>query len=90
MPRIEFGTLEEARNWIVEKVIDSKKDYDAYFTKKKELILLPNKSTRPILSGYVKFAKKTDIDKLFPTTFKIYSCLRFEWDSQHTITKEND
>ena len=87
MPRIEFDTLEEAKDWIKDKVIESKKNYEGYFTKKKELVLIPNKSTRPIVCGYINFAKKEDVRKLFPAKFKIYACKNYEWDSQHTISR---
>jgi len=87
MPRIEFDTISEAKEWITDKILYSKKDYDGYLTQKKELILMPNKSTQPILYGYVRVTTKEALRKLFPSNFKIYSCDHFEWDSQHTISR---
>lgn len=89
MPRIEFNNLSEAETWIKEKILKSDKNYEGYFTSSNELILIPNKSTRPIVYGYIKLADKTAIKNTFKdTSIPIYTCKHYEWNPERGMTKE--
>ena len=88
MPRIEFNNLQEATTWIQAKIIPSDKRYEGYYTDAEELILIPQKSTRPLIQGYVYRANYQDVKKLFEkTTIDIYRCREFEWNADRGMSK---
>ena len=89
MPRIEFDFLKQAETWIQKRVIKSNKEYEGYITKNNELILLPKKSTKPLLYCYVSFADIKDVTELFKdSSIDIFKCSSFDWNAERGIHKE--
>lgn len=80
MPRIEFSDIEEMIKWL--DLRDSDK-YLGYYTNNSELILAPNRSTQPILYGYIKnlFQLKLEMfrKKIFIPILKIKE---WTWNSE--------
>lgn len=50
MTRITFEEIGQFKKWIEDNV--TKEKYEAYITPKKEVVLMPRKSTRPLKYGY--------------------------------------
>jgi len=87
MGRIEFEDIKQADKWIKDIAINGGKDYHGYYTKHNELILVPGKSTRPVLYGYIKFALKDDL-KDISEHINIYPCATYEWNAERGLYKE--
>jgi len=86
MPRIEFGNKKAADSWI-KNHIEGKK-YEAYYTRDSELILVPTKSTQPIVYGYVKMALEEEVKDLMSKGVTVYWIDKFEWNSDRGMPKE--
>jgi len=90
MGRVEFDTITEARDWITKEIIPSEKNYKGYFTKAQELCLIPSKSTRPTVYGYVKRTTWEEVRDLFSqTSVPVYKCNNYEWDAQIGVRVRN-
>jgi len=82
MPRIVFDSADELKEWCKLFVKDNK--YTGYITEENELILEPQKSTRPIRYAYIKCKKAKELaeelkDKYNIPVIKIKS---YEWDTE--------
>lgn len=60
MPRIEFNDIEEMINWINLRNVQK---YLGYYTNNLELILAPNRSTQPILYGFIRNVSQPTIQE---------------------------
>jgi len=87
MGRIEFADMKQAEKWIKDIAINGGKDYHGYYTSDNELILVPGKSTRPVIYGYIKFAKDDDIVDI-QKSLDIYCCEKYEWNAERGLYKE--
>ena len=87
MSRVEFEDIKQADKWIKDKAIQGGKDYHGFYTNDKELILVPGKSTRPVVYGYVKFVKKDDLEQ-YAKSIDIYPCNKYEWNAERGLYKE--
>jgi hypothetical protein len=87
MGRIEFNDMKQADKWIKDIAINGGKDYHGYYTSHNELILVPGKSTRPVIYGYIKFVKKDDLVEIHDS-LNIYTCDTFEWNAERGLYKE--
>ena len=84
MPRIEFENLEKAEPWIKTVILKSDKNYIGYHTLNLELILVPTKSTQPIVYGYIKHAEKDKIKKLL-VGMLVFDITKFEWNAERGL-----
>lgn len=88
MPRIEFANITESVDWIRSFVINSDKKYIAYCTKNNELILVPTKSTRPIVYALIKNVNRKEVTILFKnSTIPVYNIEYFEWNIERGLSK---
>ena len=85
MPRLEFDSFFDAKQWLTTFVKASDKGYVGYYTSRKELILIPTKSTQPILYGYVRNTEEKDARAFSDTSgIIVYKISSFEWDAERT------
>ena len=87
MGRVEFKDIKSAEIWIRDMVINSNKNYHGYITSRNELILVPGKSTSPLLYGYVKRIKNRKELKNIEDEIPIYTCDNYEWSAEKTISR---
>jgi hypothetical protein len=84
MTRLVFETIDQFKKWIDDNV--TKEKYEAYITPKKEVVLVPRKSTRPLKYGYAILTSEgtREIQRLLGEKgIKIYYA-KVEWDETKT------
>jgi len=87
MSRVEFDNIKQADKWINDKAINGGKDYHGFYTSENELILVPGKSTQPVIYGYIENVKKDDLTEV-SKSIDIYPCKRYEWNAERGLYKE--
>jgi len=83
LPRVVFASVDQFKAWMKKKVTPER--YEAYITKNDEVILVPKRSTPPVLYGYYEAndeealnSVKSLLEEAGLTVFNIQS---FEWKS---------
>ena len=87
MGRVEFNDIEQAEKWINDIAINGGKDYHGYYTSHNELILVPGKSTRPVIYGYIKLVGDDQLTDI-KGRINIYPCKEYEWNAERGLYKE--
>lgn len=83
MGRVEFEDFEQAKKYIQNKILATSKPYHGYITKADELILIPEKSTRPVVYVYVKNVSRIDVRSFFKgKSVDIYTCNKYIWNAE--------
>lgn len=87
MPRLEFGSKNGFFRWINNRMDPNK--YECYMTEDKEIILVPKKSTRPVVYAYLKCKTREDFKDVL-TGLKhlkvmMYGIKKFEWKPDASI-----
>ncbi len=86
MPRIEFDTYYESKQWLNTYIKPSDKGYIGYHTKDNELVLLPSRSTQPILIGYIRKCTEKEAREFSSSAGVIvYPISRFEFNSERSL-----
>jgi len=89
MVRVEFDTLTEAESYIKRKIIDSPRNYEAYYTKDEQLALIPGKSTSPKVYVLIKKADKRNVREIFgDTSVPVFKVSNFEWNAEHVPSRD--
>lgn len=87
MPRLVFETCGEFLEHT--KYILRRKEYTAYITEKDEIILVPVRSTRPVIYCYYKITdereKEAILDLLESLKVPVFYIKSFDWDAQKPI-----
>ena len=84
MPRLVFGVLAEFESWIRDFAKPNR--YVAYITNEKEILLVPLRSTRPILYAYYKGEETTNIKKTLDSLgIKYYNVNSIEWADDRPV-----
>jgi len=87
MSRLIFGNVIEFKKWIQNRMDPNK--YECYVTEEREIVLVPTKSTPPIIFGYFK-AETVDLMKspiitLRDLNVQIYRLRRYEWKTDSPV-----
>ena len=91
MVRVEFDTLTQAKSYIQRKIIGSPKNYEGYYTKDKQLAIIPGKSTSPKVYVLIKKADARNVQDIFnDTSVPIFKVSNFEWNAEHTPSRKED
>mgnify|MGYP000197395717 CR=1 FL=1 len=84
MPRLVFNNLEEFEKWI--KDFAKPDRYVAYITTDQEHLLVPLRSTRPIIYAYYKGEETTKIKNLLDSIgIKHYTVQAIEWADDRPV-----
>ena len=84
MPRLVFSVLEEFLRWIRDNVKPDR--YSAYFTDEGEVLLVPLRSTRPILYAYFKGEDLASVKKSLESLgVKFYEVQAVEWADDRPV-----
>jgi len=90
MGRPTFRNLTQAEHWIKDKVINSDKGYYGFHTDANEIILIPSKSTRPVVYGYVKNVSEKEARNFFKeTNIILYPCQEYDWSAERSTSKSD-
>lgn len=83
MGRVEFEDFEQAKKYIQDKILTASKPYHGFFTKANELVLISEKSTRPLIYVYVKKVSRIDVRSFFKgMSISIYPCDKYIWSAE--------
>jgi hypothetical protein len=85
MVRVEFEHVEDAEEFLKKEIINSKKNYQGFLTKKGELCIIPGKSTSPKV--YVRI-KKVTLNEVNTINIPIYQVDNFEWNAENTPSRD--
>ena len=95
MVRVDFKNLEEAEDFLKNKILKSEKQYEGYLTEDNTLNLIPGKSTSPRVYVFVRNVRKTQLRLLLAKAknegygyMPVYHCNSFEWNAEHVPGKE--
>jgi len=82
--RLIFKELESFQKWISDLNSDR---YVCYSTDSNEVIIVPTRSTRPLIYGYIRIPKesKNVLKDLESLGFKIYRVSRVEWADDRPV-----
>lgn len=85
MPRIVFTNPEQLFDWVKEFCSSNK--YVGYVTSKKELIIEPTKSTRPLRYAYYAGDDIDEIAKKLIEKYqiKVFQIKNYEWDLEKSV-----
>lgn len=90
MPRIEFNTEAEVREWVREMTKPSK--YVVYTTETSEIILEPKTSTSPVRFGYFRAMTQDAFQRLIgelrEAGYRIFACKTYQWKSDMVMGSE--
>jgi len=82
MPRLVFGHVEAFKKWAADKV--TKERYDLYLTDSDEIILVPIRSTRPIMYAYFQSGNSHELaeELTAKTGVSVYYVETFDWKTE--------
>ena len=87
MPRLVFENSAEFKGWIQNKVEGEK--YDCFVTSTREIILVPTKSTPPIMYGYYHIIDAGAGNEVIRTVkskgVSVFKVKNFEWKTDSPI-----
>ena len=87
MPRLEFGKKDGLIRWIRNRMVPDK--YECYMTEGKEIILVPTRSTRPVVYAYLKCDTPEDfkavLTELKRLKVMMFGIKKFEWKPDASI-----
>lgn len=87
IPRIVFSTEDEVRSWCT--IIGQKKSI-GYVTDKAEIVLVPDKSTRPLMFGYFKANDKVQAKKILEDcNVPTFSVGIFDWSEDRAMSTDD-
>lgn len=83
--RIVFDNIDEFKNWILEFVREDR--HVVYVTKRKEVIIVPKVSTRPVILAYAKFTSDeiADVMAVIPETITRFTIRSFDWKDDSPV-----
>lgn len=88
MPRVEFDNKKQADPWI--KEFATPKSHYGLHTHKNELILVPRKSTRPVVYARIVHIRGEDIVKLREVyKLLIVECRDWEWSAERAVYEKD-
>lgn len=82
MPRIEFQNTTQAETYLKYNIKNSDKNYSIFIDSKNQAILVPGKSTQPIIYILIENCNAENLRDILPE-MPIYLIKHFEWDAQH-------
>jgi len=86
MPRLVFGNKDQMLRWMRMRVDPER--YDLYVTDEREFILVPRKSTQPIMFGYFKLTDE-DVEQfageIKALSVPVFRVKGFEWDTRKAV-----
>lgn len=87
MSRLVFGNVVEFKKWIEDRMDPNK--YECYVTQDLEIVLVPTKSTPPIIFGYFKAETiellKSPVMVIKNLNVPIYRLRRYEWKTDSPV-----